>query len=320
MRVFVTGATGVIGRRVVPSLIEQGHRVTAAGRRSPRLDALARHGATAVVLDIFDAAASRKAIEGHDVVINLATPVPSNNRMFLSGAWKEMDRVRRDASRVLADAAIQARVQRFIQESFAPIYPDCGDVWITERTPPRPARYNRTVLDAEASAERVGHDGAAAVVLRFALLYGAGDQFTESVFKTVRAGWMPFLGRRDGYVSLITHEDAARAVVAALGVAPGIYNVVDNEPLRRDALAIALADLLGVKPPRHLPPWLATLGGSLGETIARSLRVSNEKLRQASGWSPTYPSARDGFRAALTASGNARPSPQAAPGDGRSAA
>jgi nucleoside-diphosphate-sugar epimerase len=112
---------------------------------------------------------------------------------------------------------------------------------------------------------------------------------------------MPFLGRRDGYVSLVTQDDAARAVVAAVKAPAGIYNVVDDEPMTRQALGDAIAKLLGVKPPKFMPPWVAKLGGSLGETLARSLRISNGKLKEATGWQPTVRSARDGFRLVLAA-------------------
>ena len=173
MRIFVTGATGVLGRRAIPALLAAGHSVTGVSRSSERLAPLARLGMIPATIDLFDAARIRQAMVGHDVVINLATHVPGGIRMFVPGAWNSMDRVRRDGSALLADAAIATGVTRFVQESFAPIYPDSGDQWITEATLPKPARYNRSVLAAEESAARVGRTGATAVVLRFALLYNS---------------------------------------------------------------------------------------------------------------------------------------------------
>lgn len=301
MRVLVVGATGVLGRRVVPALLQRGHVVTGVGRSAERLAALARRGMTPAPIDMFDAAAVRRTMQGHDAVINLATHVPSNSRMFLPGAWKEMDHVRRDGSAVIADAAIATGVRRVVQESFALIYPDCGDRWITEETPPNAARYNRSVLDAEHAAARVAAAGGTAVALRFALLYGPGDPFAEQVLATVRRGWLPFFGRPDAYVSLVTQDDAAAAVVAALELPNGVYNVVDDDPLTRAELADVLSGLLGVKRPRFLPSWVAKLGGSLGETLARSERISNQKLEAASGWAPRSPTAREGFRRVLEA-------------------
>ncbi|MDQ6828582.1 MAG: NAD(P)-dependent oxidoreductase [Gemmatimonadota bacterium] len=301
MRVFVAGATGVLGRRVVPALLAQGHAVTGIGRASERLSALASKGMTPAAIDLFDAPKIKQAMLGHDVVINVATRVPPPSRMFLPGAWKEMDHVRREGSALLADAAISAGVARFIQESFALIYPDSGDAWINEAVPPKAARYNRSTLDAEASAARVARTGATAVVLRFALLYGPGDAFAEQIVGSIRRGWAPFFGRREGFVSLVTQEDAAAAAAAALTVPSGTYNVVDDAPMRRDAITEHVARLLNVKPPKFLPPWMAKLGGSLGETLSRSLRISNERLKQASEWVPATPSAHEGLERAIGA-------------------
>jgi nucleoside-diphosphate-sugar epimerase len=182
-----------------------------------------------------------------------------------------------------------------IQESFAPIYADARDRWIDESSPVRAARYNRSALTAEANAERFTSAGRAGVVLRFGLLYGPRDEFTQQMIDAVRRGWFPLFGRSDGYSSWAHHDDAASAVVAALGVPAGTYNVVEDEPMRRRDLANGVAKLLGVSPPRFLPRWATLLGGVVGETIARSLRISNRKLRQATGWAPRYPTTLDGM-------------------------
>ena len=301
MRILVTGATGVIGRRVVPALRARGHEITAVGRSSSRLATLARHGITTTALDLFDPPAVRQALRGHDVVLNLATHVPPNSRAFLPGAWRQMDRVRREGSAIIADAGSAVGLQRYVQESFAPIYPDGGANWITETTPPQAANYNRSVLDAEASAKRFAKSGGAAVILRFAFLYGPNDAFTDQLIAMARRGWLPLLGRPDAYFPMVTHDDAAAAVVAAVDAPAGTYNVVDDQPFTHRAIADALARILGVRPPRLFPPWVARLGGSLGETLARSLRVSNAKLRGATGWTPAVPNVEDGLRRVVAA-------------------
>src|SRR5262249_23287362 len=133
MRILVTGATGVIGRRVIPLLVQRGHEVTAVARSAEKAERLRRAGATPVVLDLFDRDAVGRAVAGHEVVINLATHIPSSTTaMFLPGAWRENDRVRREGSAILVDAAIAGGATRFVQESFAPIYADSGDRWIDE--------------------------------------------------------------------------------------------------------------------------------------------------------------------------------------------
>jgi nucleoside-diphosphate-sugar epimerase len=301
MRILVTGSTGVIGQRVVPALRARGHEITAVGRSVARLTALAQPGVATLALDLFDPPAVRQALRGHDAVLNLATHVPPNSRAFLPGAWRQMDRVRREGSAIVADAATSVGVQRYVQESFAPIYPEGGANWVTEATPPRAARYNRSVLDAEASAKRFASSGGTAVILRFAFLYGPNDAFSNQLVTMARAGWLPLLGRPDAYFPMVTHDDAAAAVAAAVEAPAGTYNVVDDQPFTHRAIAETLGRILGVRPPRLLPPWVSKLGGSLGETLARSLRVSNAKLKGATPWTPSVPNVEDGLRRVVAA-------------------
>ena len=295
MRIFVTGATGVTGRRAVPLLIAAGHEVTAVARSAEKAAGLATAGASPIIVDLFDAAAVRRAVAGQDAIINLATAVPPSSKAILRSAWREMDRIRRDASAILVDAALAGGVRRLVQESFAPVYADNGDGWIDEGWPVKPARYNRTTLDAERSAERFTRGGGTGVVLRFGWFYGpdAGGA-TLDMIGFVRKGWSPAPGP-DGFISSISHDDTATAAVAALGVPAGIYNVVDDEPVRRREFFGSLAEALGVPPPKFLPKWVGRLMGGPGETLARSLRISNRKFRDASGWEPKYPSVRDAW-------------------------
>jgi nucleoside-diphosphate-sugar epimerase len=297
MRIFVTGATGVVGRRVVPILIGTGHRVTAVGRTPEKRAILEQVGASSITVDLFAPAAVRRAVAGHDAVINLATHLPSSSgRMLLPTAWRENDRIRQVGSRILADAAAGAGAGWFIQESFAPVYVDRGDEWIDEQWPQRPAAYNRTVLDAEQSAERFTERGGTGIVLRFAMFYGPDAFHVRDLIKLVKKGWAPIFGGA-GFISSVSHDDAATAVVAALGVGAGTYNVADDVPLRRREWIDALATALGTGAPRVLPRWLSRLGGSMSELLARSQRISNRKLKQESGWAPRYSSVREGWPA-----------------------
>ncbi len=295
MKVFVSGASGVIGRRVVPLLAAAGHGVTAAGRSPEKRAALERLGAIAVEADLFDPESLRGVVEGHDAVVNLATHLAEGWRIFLPGAWKENDRVRRTGSANLVDAAIAGGASRFVQESFAPVYPDCGDRWIEESTPIAPVRYNRTVADAERSAARFTQSGRTGIVLRFAVFYGPDSLQVPGLIRSVRKGWVPIPASPEGFLSSVSHDDAATAVVAVLDAPAGAYNVVDDEPLTRRMFFDSLARTLGVPPPRFPPQWLARLGGSLGEMFARSQRISNRKLRETTGWRPKYPSVREGW-------------------------
>jgi len=302
MKIFITGATGVVGSRAVPLMLAAGHRVSAVARRADQGMALAKAGARPVVVDLFDRESVRHAVAGHDAIINLATHLPpSTARLLLPGAWRENDRLRREAAATLAGAALDVGAERFIQESFAPVYPDRGDGWIHEDTPLEPVRFNRTVADAEAAAQRFAQAGGAGIVLRFAAFYGPDAVQTLDMVKLVRKGWAPLPGPPEAYFSSVSHDDAATAVLAALWLPAGIYNVADDEPLRHREFAEVLAAALQVAPPKILPSWVTRLTGSMGELISRSLRISNRKLRASSGWAPQFSSVRTGWPAMVRA-------------------
>ena len=213
-------------------------------------------------------------------------------RMFFRRSWQENDRIRRDGSANLAVAAAAAGVRRFIQESFAPVHEDGGADWIDERWPVRTAAYNRTVLDAEASAERFSRAGGTGVALRFACFYGP-DPMLRQVLGTLRKGWMPFPGAPGAYWPAVSHEDAATAVVAALRAPAGVYEVCDDDPLTREEFGDVCGRAIGAGPPRPIPRWLSVIG--LFELMSRSLRLSNAKLRAATAWAPRWRSVREGI-------------------------
>ena len=300
MKIFITGATGVIGRRLLPLLRRSGHAITAVARSPAGRAQLECQGATPGNVDLFDADAVRRAVGGHDAVVNLATHIPrSTGRMFLPWAWRENDRLRRVASATLIDACLAADVGRFVQESFAPVYPDCADRWIDETTPIRPVRYNRSVADAETAAERFANAGRTGVVLRFGAFYGSDAAQTAELIKWVRKGWAPLPGRADAFISSVSHDDAATAAAVAVTLPTGCYNVVDDEPVTHRAFVDTLADALHVAPPRLPSPRLTPLMGSLGRMAARSVRIANGKIRAASDWVPKYPSVREGWAAVV---------------------
>jgi len=300
VKIFVTGATGVVGKRLIPQLLEAGHDITAIGRTQKKRLALELKGARAVELDLFDAAAVRRAIAGHDVAINLATHIPpSLIRMLVPGAFRENDRIRNLASSILVDASLAGGVEWFIQESFAPVYPDCGDLWIHENTPILPTRYNYSASEAERNAQRFTERGRKGVILRFALFYGSDAFQTHDLMRALRRGWAPIPGNPDAYISSVSHRDSATAVAAVLGAEPGIYNVCDDEPVRRREYVDLLAQEIGAPRPKLPPAWTVKLLGSMGETLARSLRISNRKLKEQCGWSPKYPSVREGWHAVI---------------------
>jgi nucleoside-diphosphate-sugar epimerase len=297
MKVLLTGSTGVIGKRLLPLLRDAGHEVTAVVRSPAGQALVTRLGASPMAVDLFNPAAVLPAVTGRDVVVNMATHIPSSSvQMLLPWAWRENDRLRTIASATLVDACTKAGVPRFVQESFAPVYPNRGEYWIDETVPIAPVRYNRSIADAEASAERFSRAGRTGVVLRFGAFYGPDALQTLDMIKLIRKGWAAFPGPPDAYISSVSHDDAASAVAAALTLPAGVYNVVDDEPVTHREYFESLAGTLGVAAPRFPPAWMTPLFGPFGTLAARSLRISNRKLRDASGWRPRFPSVREGWR------------------------
>ena len=298
-RIFVTGATGVVGVHALPLLISQGHEVIAIGRSAEKRARLQAIGARAVELDPFDVEAARLALDGVTTVINLATHMPSSSfQMMLPWKWRENDLIRREGSAALVQASLSAGVQRFIQESFAPIYEDGGDKWIDESWPLRPAPYNRTALDAEHSAVHFTTQGRIGIIARFAGFYGP-DAMLREMIGVVKKGYSPLPGAFTSYWSSVAHEDAATAIVALTSAPAGAYNISDDEPLSRREFAGAIAKAVGAKEPKPMPGFLAALGGNTMELLSRSQRMSNARLKAATGWSPRWRSAREGIPATI---------------------
>ena len=299
MRVFVTGATGVIGRRVVPILAARGHSVTAATRTPPSLE---QPAVTWVAVDLFDVDALARAFGGHDAVINLATHMPSTTwKMLFRSAWRDNDRIRSEGAANVAAAAHRVGVNILVQESFALTYPDRGDAWIDEATDLAPADYNRTVLDAERAVAGFAQHGGNGVAVRFAAFYGPDAIQVKTYIQALRRGFAGLPGGPDRFISSVSHDDAAAAAVAAMHAPSGAYNVVDDEPVRRAEYFATLAAALHLAAPRFLPGWTTSLFGCVGETMARSLRLSNHKLRSATDWAPTLASVREGWRSTVDA-------------------
>ncbi len=283
MRVFVAGATGALGTAAVRRLVSSGHEVTGIARSDKKRRLLYTLGAESVQADLFDAAAMRAAIEGHDVVCNLATHIPPGPRMVRASAWRENDRIRTEGSAILAKAAADCGALRLIQEAIAFVYADAGQDWITEQSPLAVTAQSASSLTATANAMGFADQYRFAVVLRFGLLYGA-DSLTRWQLERVRRGKPVLIGDQDGYVSPITIEDAAGAVVAALAAPTGIYNVA-GQPVQRAEWARALGTAAGVDgSAKFMPPLVRKLLGSRAEVLARSQRISSDAFHTATGW------------------------------------
>jgi nucleoside-diphosphate-sugar epimerase len=292
MRIFVAGATGVIGRRAVAQLIAAGHEVTGVARAPEKAAQLRQAGADAAEVSLFDPVALRAAVAGHDAVVNLATKIPTFTQAARDSAWEENTRIRVEGSRNLVDAALAAGASVFVQESIAFVYDDHGDAWIDASTTELSASpFAEPVRAAEANTARFTAAGGRGVVLRFGMFQAAESYHAASSFKAARRGFVLDLGDPNGYFPSVDADDAARAVVAGLDVPAGVYDVVDDEPITRRDTAAALARAVGRRKLRPVPG--ASLAASKAGPLVNSQRVSNGRFRDASGWRPTIGNRRD---------------------------
>lgn len=285
-KVFVTGATGVLGRRVVPRLVAEGHRVTAVARTAEKAESLRAAGATPVEVDLFDRDAVRAAIAGHDSIAQLATHIPSGPAAAQRSAWQTNDALRGKAAPTIAAAAIEAGVGRFVQESITFPYVDGGDEWIDEQRERVYSWGNECTVIAEQAAADFTAAGGVGIVLRFALFMAPDSAHTESFVSAARRGHFAIVGDQQSYVSFIHIEDAAAAVAAALQVPAGTYNVAEPDPVRRSAHAHALARLAGRSALQPVRAELERVGGQIVNSLARSHRISPQHLRDVSAWTP----------------------------------
>ncbi|WP_370947209.1 NAD-dependent epimerase/dehydratase family protein [Amycolatopsis sp. cg5] len=301
MKVFVTGGTGAIGGHVIPTLIGAGHEVSALARSTEKAAVLTRQGAKPVSVSIFDTKALTKAFAGHDVVVNLASSIPPMTKFLYASAWKDNDRIRTLGSAAVVDAALAAGVGRVIQESVSMLYRDRGPRWVDEDAPVDDYPMTKGNLAAEASAKRFTSAGGAGIVVRLGWFYGPGAAHSEQILAQARRRVGLVMGAPGGYVSSIHMTDAGTAVAAALTAPAGIYNVVDDEPLTKREFADALARAAGKRAWVRGPGRVALVLGDRVTSLTRSLRVSNRRFRDATGWRPAYPSAREGWIATAKA-------------------
>jgi nucleoside-diphosphate-sugar epimerase len=294
MRVFVAGATGVIGRRAVNRLVAAGHEVTAVSR-SPEKDALLESlGARPVRVDLFDLDALRVAVAGNDAVVNVTTKIPPIAQMTRAAAWEENERIRRIASGNLVDAALAAGASVFVQESLAFMYGEHGTEWIDAASTPLAASDLAGGIDAaEANVARFRANGGRGVVLRFGRFYAPEADQSVALVNWARRGLLLDVGGADIYSPVIDADDAAAAVLRALDAPAGTYDVVDSEPLRRAEQTAALAAAVGRRRLRIPPKWLAPKNARY---LSASQRVSSRAFQDATGWRPLSPSVREGYR------------------------
>lgn len=284
-KIFVTGATGVLGRRVVPQLVSAGHDVSAVARSGDKARALGQQGATPVEVDLFDPGAVERAVAGHDAIAHLATSIPTGVSAATKRGWRANDRLRSEAAGNLSRAAVRLGISRYVQESITFPYVDRGDDWIDEATDRDYFWGNRTTVDAESAADAVTAAGGVGVVLRFAMFTATDSAHLETFATMAKKGLWGVFGNDDAFISFVDVGDAATAMVAALDAPAGVYNVAEAEPLRRREHRTALAIAVGRERLRSLP-LVERLGGTGAESLARSHRISSAAFTAATGWTP----------------------------------
>lgn len=289
--------------RRVPQLVERGHEVIGSSRSPEKADRLRAQGAQPIVLDLLDPRAVREAVAAArpDAIVHQATALAglSDFRNF-DRSFGPTNRLRTDGTAALLAAAAEAGIHRMVAQSFAGWpYAREGTAVKTEDDPldPTPVPAMRETLAAIRQLERAVTD-AGGLVLRYGGFYGSPD---DTQLELVRRRRFPIVGDGGGIWSFVHLEDAAAATVLALERgAPGLYNIVDDEPARVREWLPALAAAVGAKPPRRVPRWLARLvAGESAVVLMTEIRgASNAKAKRDLGWTPNLPSWRQGFRAA----------------------
>jgi nucleoside-diphosphate-sugar epimerase len=311
MRVFVAGASGVIGRRLTPMLIEAGHEVTAMTRSAERAESVRRMGATPVVCDVYDSERLRAAVAEArpEVVAHELTDLPPSIDPRKAGVQLAgTNRIRTEGTRNLVDAALAGGARRMVAQSIAFAYRNTGGAVKTEEDllyDDAPEPFGETVKALHALEETVTETaGLEGLVLRYGLFYGPGTGYASDGYYAaeVRRRRFPIVGRGTGVFSFIHVDDAASATVAAVerGL-PGIYNVVDDDPAPVSEWLPHYAQVLGAKKPFRVPKLFGRIAaGRYATMLMTELRgASNERAKSELGWQPRHPSWRQGFRDAL---------------------
>lgn len=304
MRIFVAGATGTIGRRLIPMLIQAGHSVTGMTRSPGKAKELHAAGADSVIADALDLNVVMAVVKQADpeVVIHELTSIPPNlSFRKYEEEFAATNRLRTEGTDNLLAAACAVGARRFIAQSF-------GAWTFADPAPKAFEKTQRAIRYLESTVPTT--PGIEGVVLRYGAFYGPGSAIAEgsATVEGVRKRRFPIIGGGTGVWSFIHVDDAARATVEAVGHgAPGVYNVVDDDPATVSEWLPELALILGAPPPVQIPAWLGRLAiGEFGVvTMTEVQGGSNVRAKRELDWQPVYASWRDGFRKGL--SGDAAP-------------
>ena len=279
MRIVVFGSTGVLGRQVIPRLLERGHQVRAVARRPEKATRWQHLGVETVRGDILDAATVDSAVRGCDVALHIATAIPHADG---ESDWDLNDRIRRDGTRNLLAACERAGCRRYIQQSIAFMCGDSGGAPADESRPLEGSSFLQSALDMEALVQASSLDWC---MLRGGLFYGA-DTFEDDWRKSAAQGTLMLPGDGMHRLSLVHQVDMARAVVLASESARPrtIYHVADDEPVSYRVLFGHIAALCGGPVP-----------ATGGEMFLPPCAASNKRIKAELGWMPAFATYRSGM-------------------------
>jgi nucleoside-diphosphate-sugar epimerase len=305
MRVFVAGATGVIGRPLLPALQSAGHEPVAMTRSPQKASALAEQGIQAVVCDVYDVEGLAKALADArpDAIVHALTDLPEDiNMRRFEQETASTGRLRQEGTRNLLAAGRAAGVQRIVAESIAFMYAASGG-WVKDEEEPLALEKLPFAAEPVADLERQVLD-AQGIVLRYGWLYGPGTGFRHDGAWAVnlRRRRLPIVGSGNGMFSFLHVDDAASATLAALSArGPAIYNAVDDDPAPLRDWVPVYASAVGAPRPWRAPMWVGRLAaGRLAVEMMDELRgASNTRIKRDLGWAPRYASWREGFQTAL---------------------
>jgi|SRR5579862_1047115 len=299
MRVFIAGASGVLGRRLVWQLAARGHSVIGQVR-SPKAElAVKEAGGEPRNADLFDADSLARAAENCDTVIHAATAIPVKQKTTPAD-WAMNDRIRRKGTRCLTEAAAKIGAKTYLQQSIAWVARPKDASPFDEDSPLVPDATIQSAIDAEGIAREAGSaEGITVAVLRGGFFYDCDSGHTRMIAEALRKRQMPIVGSGDAQWAMIHTDDAASAYVAAAEhPQSGVWHIVDNELVPVATYLKDFAARLGAPAPRRVPVWLARwlAGEQAVEYLTKSVRTTNARFRRDFGWTPRYPTYREGLQ------------------------
>jgi 2-alkyl-3-oxoalkanoate reductase len=308
MRVFLSGATGVLGRRAAKLLLANDYTVVGLSRSEANTRWLAEQGVEPRQGDLFNAAQMQELTADCDAILHLATAIPTKTRATLAD-WAMNDRIRREGTQVLTTAAAHNQCKLYLQQSVTFLYGDQKGEWVNEETPitTQLSAVLRSAVDMEQIIQnKVEREQLPAVILRFGMFYCHDAAHTQGMFAGVRKSAYPVIGSGDNYWNIIQVDDAAAAILSVLNnytaaLPYRVFNVCDDEPVTYQTLLNFVAHTLNARKPMRLPVFLARLllGSDTVEYLLASMRCQNQRLKEVIGWQPHYPTYREGYQAEI---------------------